>query len=459
MLIPGPSQPWISHNIFQREQRRGTGGARRRAPALLAGQRVRKERRWKLPPEIDGRGAQSNNLSCWTRTGAPPRRPRRKRNDRPGRPQTRKVRDPPEAGPRRNGRRLPGAGYRAGGTGGAQADRAQPPMPTPATPSKPNAAAPNCRRAWPPSIRAWCASTTAGDLDGYLLRRHGIHRRAGSGGADAPRPAGRRVRRRCGHRGGRDARERPQPAASTIDGKEFHGIVHGDIKPKNIRIDARGEVRVLDFGIAKALSLSRRLTRNEFGSVPYASPERLESGEVNVRSDLWSLAVMLYEMVTGHAAVPGRHHRAAGAHDPLAHSAAARARSLPRAAAPHPDQGHGARSRKCATSPPALSPTTWRRSARGTPVLAMAEDLDATRRTFRRACGCGSRRDAPHRAYPAQAIRTEPNAADRAPHRAPRSARGRAAGSSSRGNAAPSASPCGSLCCLLLAGVLYAAGC
>src|ERR1700722_20437624 len=86
---------------------------------------------------------------------------------------------------------------------------------------------------------------------------------------------------------------------TTIDGKSFHGIVHGDIKPKNVRIDAHGEVRVLDFGIAKALSLSRRLTRNEFGSVPYASPERLESGEVNVGSDLWSLAVMLYEMITG----------------------------------------------------------------------------------------------------------------------------------------------------------------
>jgi serine/threonine-protein kinase len=84
-----------------------------------------------------------------------------------------------------------------------------------------------------------------------------------------------------------------------IDGKEFQGIIHGDIKPKNIRIDSRGEVRLLDFGIAKALSLSRRLTRNEFGSVPYASPERLDLGEVNALSDLWSLAVMLYEMITG----------------------------------------------------------------------------------------------------------------------------------------------------------------
>jgi tetratricopeptide (TPR) repeat protein len=86
---------------------------------------------------------------------------------------------------------------------------------------------------------------------------------------------------------------------ASIGGKEFHGVVHGDIKPKNIRIDNRGEVRVLDFGIAKALSLSRRLTRNEFGSVPYASPERLDTGDVDTGSDLWSLAVMLYEMLTG----------------------------------------------------------------------------------------------------------------------------------------------------------------
>jgi eukaryotic-like serine/threonine-protein kinase len=87
--------------------------------------------------------------------------------------------------------------------------------------------------------------------------------------------------------------------SADLNGKQILGMVHGDIKPKNIRIDSRGEVRVLDFGIAKALSLSRRLTRNEFGSVPYASPERLDTGDVDEQSDLWSLGVMLYEMLAG----------------------------------------------------------------------------------------------------------------------------------------------------------------
>jgi serine/threonine protein kinase len=84
-----------------------------------------------------------------------------------------------------------------------------------------------------------------------------------------------------------------------IGGKKFSGIVHGDIKPKNIRIDSKGDVRVLDFGIAKALSVSRRITRNEFGSVPYSSPERLADAQVDFHADLWALAVVLYEMVTG----------------------------------------------------------------------------------------------------------------------------------------------------------------
>ena len=128
----------------------------------------------------------------------------------------------------------------------------------------------------------------------------------------------------------------------SIDGKDFQGIVHGDIKPKNIRIDSHGEVRVLDFGIAKALSLSRRLTRNEFGSVPYASPERLDTGEVSADSDLWSLAVTLYEMVTGlqpyHAANTEQLERMIRSRIPPPPARG----PLPGPAAPHPVEGHGA---------------------------------------------------------------------------------------------------------------------
>ena len=171
---------------------------------------------------------------------------------------------------------------------------------------------------------------------------------------------------------------------ATIDGKDFRGIVHGDIKPKNIRIDARGQVRVLDFGIAKALSLSRKLTRNEFGSVPYASPERLESGEVNVGSDLWSLSVMLYEMVTGlqpyHAESTERMERMirSGIPPPPAPDPCPEAlrRILMKAMAPDPSV------RYQSAAAMGLDLAAFRA---GGDVKAVAEDPDATRRTFRRA--------------------------------------------------------------------------
>ncbi len=86
---------------------------------------------------------------------------------------------------------------------------------------------------------------------------------------------------------------------ATIDGREFWSLVHGDLKPRNVRIADDGSIKVLDFGIAKALSLSRKVTRNDFGSMPYLSPERLESTEVDAQADLWALGVILYELVSG----------------------------------------------------------------------------------------------------------------------------------------------------------------
>jgi serine/threonine protein kinase len=166
-----------------------------------------------------------------------------------------------------------------------------------------------------------------------------------------------------------------------IDGKEFRGVVHGDIKPKNIRIDARGEVRVLDFGIAKALSMSRRLTRNEFGSVPYASPERLDFGEVDVGSDLWSLAVMLHEMVTG---MQPYHAESTEVLERMIRSRIA----PPPAPDPCPEPLRRILIKAMAPNPALRYPTAREFGAdleafrAGAPVAAANEDLEATRRTF-----------------------------------------------------------------------------
>jgi Serine/threonine protein kinase len=86
---------------------------------------------------------------------------------------------------------------------------------------------------------------------------------------------------------------------STIDGRNLRSLLHGDLKPRNIRVRWADKVKILDFGIAKALSLSRKVTRSDFGSITYVSPERLESGEIDTYSDFWAVGVLLYEMLAG----------------------------------------------------------------------------------------------------------------------------------------------------------------
>jgi serine/threonine protein kinase len=85
---------------------------------------------------------------------------------------------------------------------------------------------------------------------------------------------------------------------TVVDNRVFRALVHGDLTPRNVRLTADHKLKILDFGIAKALSLSRKVTRNDFGTLGYLSPERLESGDVNEYVDFWAVGVMLYEMVS-----------------------------------------------------------------------------------------------------------------------------------------------------------------
>lgn len=83
-----------------------------------------------------------------------------------------------------------------------------------------------------------------------------------------------------------------------IEAAHNNNIIHRDIKPQNIMISREGKVKVTDFGIARAAS-SNTINSNAMGSVHYISPEQARGGYIDEKSDIYSLGITLYELITG----------------------------------------------------------------------------------------------------------------------------------------------------------------
>ena len=84
-----------------------------------------------------------------------------------------------------------------------------------------------------------------------------------------------------------------------------HHIVHRDIKPQNIIISKEGKVKVTDFGIARATTATQTISTSVMGSVHYTSPEQARGGVVDQKSDIYSVGITMYEMITGHVPFDG----------------------------------------------------------------------------------------------------------------------------------------------------------
>jgi serine/threonine protein kinase len=100
-------------------------------------------------------------------------------------------------------------------------------------------------------------------------------------------------------------------SAEALQEAHSQGVVHRDIKTENIMVNERGQVKVMDFGLAK-LKGALRLTksRSTVGTLAYMSPEQIDGRDVDARSDIFSLGVVLYELLSGRYPFRGEHEAA-----------------------------------------------------------------------------------------------------------------------------------------------------
>ncbi|GAA1143122.1 Stk1 family PASTA domain-containing Ser/Thr kinase [Ornithinicoccus hortensis] len=105
----------------------------------------------------------------------------------------------------------------------------------------------------------------------------------------------------------RDAVNYLDPVLQALSAAHHAGIVHRDVKPENVLIDSHGRVKVADFGLARAITAGTqsRSTGLTWGTAAYLSPEEVERGRADERSDVYAAALLLYELLTGSKAFPG----------------------------------------------------------------------------------------------------------------------------------------------------------